>query len=246
MKISFFEEFPSDSSLGKLKLVDYPTKLYLAASSLSEFERLKKNIKSRHVKEVIFWPVLKEDEGYWLSPFCDRKALLRTIKETKDVNILWDSEVPKKRSLLLTNLHRFFGNKKLIQKFFKEHKGTIYTAEYFPENGISAKILSLLGLAYNPLTYNNKVIKMVYSSMHDFGKPFIEKEVRFGVKNFGKNFLVGLGTICHGIKGDEPLIAPKLLERDLSISKENKVNEVVIFRLGGLTEEYNKILKRFI
>ena len=44
MQISFFEEFPQIENLAKIKLIKFPTKLYLAAENLSEFEQIKKRI----------------------------------------------------------------------------------------------------------------------------------------------------------------------------------------------------------
>ena len=41
MRVSFFEEFPDEQSLSKLKLIRFPTKLYLAANSYKEFSEIK-------------------------------------------------------------------------------------------------------------------------------------------------------------------------------------------------------------
>ncbi|MEA3378342.1 MAG: hypothetical protein U9Q69_01760 [Nanoarchaeota archaeon] len=242
MIISFFEEFPSEKNLEKIRLVDFPTKLYIASKSLKNFKKIK--ITSKFVKEVVYWPVLDFNEGYWMSPFSKRKALKKVIDETENLNILWDAEWPKKRSLVLLNAFQFFGNRKLIKRFFKKHKGTIYTAEYFPEKGFFAKLLVFFGLSFDPNKYGSKMIKMIYSSMHDYGKNFIKKEVEFGVKNYGNNFLVALGTIAVGIKGDEDILDLKVLERDLGICKKAGVNEVIVFRLGGLDKDYLKIIKK--
>ena len=77
MIISFFEEFPDKNSLSKLKLINFNTKLYLAAKSYKEFKKIK--IKNKFVKELIYWPILEKNEGYWISPFSDNKALKRTF-----------------------------------------------------------------------------------------------------------------------------------------------------------------------
>ena len=97
---------------------------------------------------------------------------------------------------------------------------------------------------YEPSTYGNKVIKMVYSSMHDKGESFIKKEVNFGVRNYNEHFLVGLGTIATGILGNEPIITQELLKRDLYICRNANVSEVIIFRLGGLNKELIKTIKK--
>ena len=47
MIISFFEEFPTPENMSKLKLITWPSKLYLAASSVQEFENLTESIKNK-------------------------------------------------------------------------------------------------------------------------------------------------------------------------------------------------------
>mgnify|MGYP001588836880 FL=1 len=94
MQICFFEEFPTKENLAKIKYVSFPTKLYLAAKSLEEFENIK--ISSPHVKEKIYWPILDKKEGYWFSPFSKRKALERIFAELKgkNISVMIDSELP--------------------------------------------------------------------------------------------------------------------------------------------------------
>ena len=78
MLISFFEEFPTKKNFGKVSFITWPTKLYLAAPSLKEFERVAKPLrKKRMIKEFIYWPTLQKKEGYWISPFSSGKALQR-------------------------------------------------------------------------------------------------------------------------------------------------------------------------
>ena len=245
MKISFFEEFPTEENLKKIEMIDFDTKLYIAAASVDDFNKIRKKITSEHVKETVYWPVLSYNDGYWMSPFAKRKALLKVMEECMGMDILWDCEMPRKRSLILTNLYQFIRNKYFIRTFFLKHDGQIYSAEYFPEKGLIAKWMAFLGLTYNPEKYKNKVIKMVYSSLHDHGDRFITKEVTTGVKMYGDKFMGALGTIATGIRGDEPVLEPKKLERDLKICRDANVSEVVIFRLAGLTEEYMEAIKKY-
>lgn len=245
MRISFFEEFPTDENLKKVDMISFDTKLYIAATSAEEFKKIKKKINSEKVKDVVYWPVMSYSDGYWMSPFAKRKALLKVMEDCMGMDILWDCELPRRRSLIFTNLCQFIRNKYFIRTLFLKHQGQIYSAEYFPEKGLIAKWMAFLGLTYSPDKYKNKVIKMVYSSMHDHGDKFIIKEVTTGVKMYGDNFLVALGTIATGIRGDEPVLDVKKLERDLRICKEADVSEVVIFRLAGLNEEYAEAIRKY-
>lgn len=101
MIISFFEEFPITWNISKLKLISGPTKVYLAARSLTEFNCIKKKKNAQY----IYWPILEKEEGYWISPFAKRKALQRIFAElrNKKIPVMLDLELPLKRSLLRTD-----------------------------------------------------------------------------------------------------------------------------------------------
>ena len=245
MQISFFEEFPTKENLEKIKYVSFPTKLYLAAKSLSQFEKI--NISSPLVKEKIYWPILEKKEGYWFSPFSQRKALLRTIAELKNSNvpILWDAELPTHTnpSLYLTQGLNFFKNRNTIKNFIRQRKN-ISTAEYFPSSNFSKNLLHFLGVSFS--TNQHFPIKMMYSSMHDFGEQIMQREIQCAKSLYGKRLRLGLGTLAIGVKGNEPRISPQILKRDLHIAQKNNIDEVILFRLGGMNKEYSKIITPFV
>jgi len=245
--ISFFEEFPNQPNLQKLSLLHFPAKLYLAAESVNEFQRIVSTIKNRNIKEFIYWPLLKRKEGYWISPFSERKALVRIFKELEieKVPVMLDLELPTTQNplLYLTQSSLFLGNKKLIRKFINDYRGKIYLAEYYPEGKWREKLLKLLGLHY--WSKKVKVIKMLYRSLHHFNDDFLREELRRGKREYGDDFIAGLGVIAPGIQGDEPILSPQQLEQDLQIAQKAGIKEVILFRLGGLDERYGKVLKKF-
>ncbi len=252
MIISFFEEFPTSANLEKLKLISFPSKLYLASPSLKEFLELKKKINQRYnqknkIKEFIYWPVLTRKEGYWISPFSSRTALNRILIELKDqtLAVMLDLELPTTQNpiLYLTQFFNFHQNKKLIKDFISDYGGTIYLAEYYPEGKNKERILQYLGLHYsNPKL---KIIKMIYHSLHHFNQDFIQTELERGKKEFKDNFLIALGTIAPGIHGTEPILSLKQLNLDLQLAKKAGIKEVIIFRLGGLNKRILSVLKKY-
>lgn len=248
MRISFFEEFPSLENLGKLRLVNWPTKLYIAAKSVQEFEQLRSTIKSKNVKEVAYWPILSRKEGYWISPFSQRKALRRIFQELKGKHfpVMLDLELPTTKNplLYLTQALNFFRNKKLINNFINAYPGDVYLAEYYPEGKRKERILTLLGLHY--ITKKAKIIKMVYHSMHHFNKQFITTELQRGKNEWGDNFLVAYGTMATGIEGWELNITAAQLEEDLKIAKVVGIKEVVLYRLAGLNKEYRRTIEKVL
>lgn len=246
MQISFFVEFPK-TDLNGLQYLSWPTKLYVTARSLEEFNELKTKFKNKHVTEFIYWPALSKKEGYWISPFSNRNGLKRVLQELKNnkIPVMIDAELPTTQNPLLyiTQLLNFFRNKKLIQRFIKDYKD-IYVAEYYPQGKFMTSVLKYLGLHFNPKEYDCKSIKMVYHSMHRFKKFFITKELEDGVDQFGKNYLVAFGVMYNG-KNKEPKITESQLKTDLEIAKKAKMNEVVIFRLAGLDQKFASLLKKY-
>ena len=247
MKVSFFEEFPNETNLNKLSLINFPTKLYLADYSIEGYKLYKKQLQKRNknLKEVIWWPILNLKEGYWLSPWSKRKALLRLFHQllNEKVPILWDAELPRKRILLFTQFLKYFKNKKLIKSFFMKYKGQIYTAEYMADT----KLLNYNLLNFNPNIYKNIKCKMIYTSMHSWiDEEVLKKVIKEYYEKYNADIVIGLGLLEKGVGSNEKVISPEQLERDLKICKELNVPEVILFRLGGLNKEYLKVIKKFL
>tara|TARA_Y100000034_G_scaffold32031_4_gene39168 strand:- start:17068 stop:17793 length:726 start_codon:yes stop_codon:yes gene_type:complete len=241
MIISFFEEYPTKENLNKLNLIKFPTKLYLAAPSLKKFKETTSKIKNKKIKEIIYWPILERKEGYWYSPFSKRAALKRTLDEIPlNQSVMIDLELPTSQNpkLYYTQFINFFRNRRLIRKFIKNHK-KVYTAEYFPIK----KWLKFLALNFDSKKYNNKVIKMLYTSMWPFS---LENHLKQGKDLFKNNYIAGFGVIATGEGGNETCLTTKQLENDLTLAQKNKVKEIIIFRLGGLNKNYLKIISKFV
>lgn len=245
MLISFFEEFPTEEILAKLKLISWPTKLYVAANSVEEFRAVTFSIRNnQRLLEAVYWPILKKKEGYWISPFSKQTALKHLFEqlEHKRIPIMLDLELPTTRNpwLYLTELFHFRRDKKLINFLVHHYRGETYLCEYYARK----KMLELLGLHYQ--NKKSKVIKMLYNSSYRFDEEALRKELQAGVEEFGENYIVGYGTIAVGVGGNEPLLSPQQLEKDLRIAQEVGVKEVVLFRLGGLDKKYVKVLEKFV
>jgi len=81
--------------------------------------------------------------------------------------------------------------------------------------------------------------------MHNFTEAFLRNHLEQGRKVFGKKYIPAFGTIATGMQGHEPRLPLEQLKKDLAIAREQKMKEVIIFRLGGLTKEYAHLLARF-
>lgn len=239
MKVYFFEEYPTKKNLDKLDLVDFNTKLFIADYSIEGFKAITKQIKNNFVKESIYWPLLNIKEGYWFSAFSKRKAMLRSFNELNNtkIKIMLDLELPMlTKKLFFTQFFKSFKNKKYILGFIKKYYRRIYTGEYFFDS-------KKFGLSINE---GQKVIKMMYSSMLKVNNKEKRKKLIKLKEKYGKNLLIGLGCIGVGVLGNEKQITIEELERDFKLCRDLGIQEVVIFRLGGLNKEYLKVIKKFI
>src|SRR3989344_5220836 len=101
MLISFFEEFPTEDTLAKLKLVSWPTKLYVAANNLQQFRAVTSVVRhNQNLLEAVYWPVLQKQEGYWISAFSKQSALQHLFEQLEHTKtpVMLDLEPPTTRN----------------------------------------------------------------------------------------------------------------------------------------------------
>ena len=98
MRIDFFEEYPTPENLAKAALISWPSTAYIAAYSLSEFEKAGAALALIHPRiEAGYWPILKT--SYWISPFSSRGELAQLRDELEGYRgvhlpVLIDLEFP--------------------------------------------------------------------------------------------------------------------------------------------------------
>ncbi len=255
MKISFFEEFPG-KDIEKAKLIDFPSTLYIAAKSLIEFKYFRDKLKRINPKiEAAYWPILQR--SYWVSPFSysyelsDMEYDLSNDFDYK-LKVLIDLEFPFLRPFLFfRNLFSVFNNKKRIKGMFKNCERMnldIVTAEYPAYNRFLKKVLEFFGVSYSLDKYEHRKGLMFYTSIikNNSLKSKISRFIVSENKKYPGRIVVGLGTIAVGVLGNEPVLRPKELDRDLKFLKEAGIKEVVIFRLGGLNSQYMDIIEKYL
>ncbi len=240
MQMDFYCEFPKEG-LEKLKLINFPSRIFIAAHSVEEFQKFEKRAKKLNKKiTCCYWPLVKGP--YWISPFSNKKDLIELFNELEKTKtpLLIDLEPPiLNKKLFLKNLFNFKKNKNLIKKFLERNKKRITTAQH---PLVNSRLMRLLGLDYN-INYEKSL--MYYSSMISKLLSKKIKENLIKIKN-KENYSIGLGTLAKGILGNEPLLSSENLEKDLNFFRRTGFNRVIIFRLGGLNKEYIEVIKRFL
>jgi len=220
MNVSFFAEFPRED-LEKLSLVDFPVKVYLAASSLDEYRELEKRAKEiNQLVETAYWPIL--DKSYWVSPFsCNReldRLHLDLSRNEETLELLLDLELPKFWiRYVVYHLPRVLANafkyhlritKPRIRKLFKMRDSynisittTSYPvmSKYYLVNYLTFKLLGFLGVHFNPRAFNHRVIFMCYSSIRGDLLRKTLKNIRARRPGVRENYHVGLGLLDYGM-----------------------------------------------
>ena len=252
MEISFLEEYPTEENLAKLKLLPFKTSLYLAAESVGQFLELRGRVRRQYknVFKMVYWPILKVSEGYWISAFSKNAAVKRIIREINSSKekfpILWDAELPLlNKKLYFTEFLNFFKNRRIIKKILQNSNTNhpIIVAA-FPKSGISKFLHYLAGASF--YRGNFSYVDMIYTSLlKDIDKKeFLNRTVKNSKGRF-KEYIVSLGLIAGGVEGEAPLISKEDLSRQLDFLEKQGIEEVVIYRLGGLDKEYLGIIEKF-
>jgi|SRR3989344_529855 len=276
MEFAVYEEFPTEENLEKLTNLNFPVDIIVASRNLAQFQDLKRQIEytNGNVKRVGYWPILAENEGYWISPFSKKEALERIISELEERSqdddkllLKWDAELPlsfkEARKLFYSELNNFFKNKIRIQNFLKQHASyglDLMTAEW-PTFMLPEFLQESFGVAFNPnlREYNSEKGRMLYSSFRKyfygavnekivdglFYKLF-KKQIKKGVEDYGNRFWVGIGCLASGILKTEPLTTLSEFEKDLKTAKEHGAEKILVFRLGGISKSYAEIIRNYL
>ncbi len=250
--VSFFEEFPNETTLEKIAQLDFDTRIYVAARNLSEFYGYKKEyeLRNNHVKEVIYWPVLEKEEGYWISPWSKPEALERVFEEIKgrkdrsQLEVLLDLEPPLQRTRLFS-FEDFKQNKRDITEFVRDAGAYNVSISTVEKSYVSDRILKQLGLSFDPEEFGNREIKMYYSSYRRRVLPdfIVDRLYERKIKQYAqKKIHIGLGLIAQGIHDEDHSITPENLQKEIGIASSYGIEEVIIFRLDGLNDDYLKAI----
>jgi hypothetical protein len=237
-------------NLNKLALVDWQATVLVAAPALNDFESIRNEYGSRYPHITFgWWPTLPG--SYWVSGLASPRDLEHVFSEIlsksheRELPVLIDLELPLNKRLWLKNLKYLFSNKRKLAEFFIQapaYNLKIYTAEYPAATAFMRWAYRLLGISPSFALPHTK-LPMCYSSMIDAkaGRRGLQK-----IQNFERDFArahpkrvgFGLGTIATGVQGNEPILSLEGLAADFAWASRSGVEEVFIFRLGGLTTDH--------
>lgn len=247
MRLNFFAEYPADGELEYADLLEFPSTIYVAAESVAAYRDYRDDLADVNpAVDSAYWALL--DESYWISPFADADELDALFAATADFDdpVFLDLELPVGRPrLFVKNARDFVANKRQIRTFVRAAEADVVTAEY-PPVPVGRHLFGPLGVAFSSTALGHTRCPMYYTSVIpeavvDRTGDAVEAMVRSD-----ECVAVGLGTIATGVFEDESILPPDALARDLQRMADAGAEEVIVFRLGGLDEDYLDVIESFV
>ena len=250
VRIGLYEEFPNPWRLAKLAQLDFPVTLAIAAPSRAEFERLQAEILQTNpeVREVLFWPTLTQEEGYYPGGWSAPEGVNRAIRAVGDLPALWDLELPRGGFTLdAAALQHWWANRQTLHDFFSTHTQPIHLWRTHTAMGLDPAFLRLAAIHFDPLDYPSLRLHLDLYAIGE-GRPAAELRqiLRCGVERYGPQFIPSLGVLNDGEGPDELFTPVATFERDLRLARESGAAEIWLFGANGLNAEYLAALRRTI
>jgi hypothetical protein len=229
--------------LDKLRQVDFPVELAVAAASRAEFLKLRDSILPAYpqVREVYFWPVLSRDEGYYTGAWSETSGIQRVAAEAEDLPVLWDLEMPMNRTTL--SFQDWWSNRAFLDRWLRHRTTPVAIWRSNVSMGLNPLFLRLVSMHFDPLEYPNVSLHLdLYMTGDGLASDLTARILRCGVEQYGERFIPSLGVLNDG-EGPEHIFVPlATLRRNLQLAREAGVAEVWLFGVNGLNDEYLQVL----
>jgi hypothetical protein len=244
VRVGLYEEFPNPWRLERLRLIDFPVTLAIAAPSRAVFLELRATIMRDfpQVREVYFWPLLSYDEGYYPGSWSSADGVKRVAGEAKGLPVLWDLEVPLGNTRpSATSWPR---NRAFLDRWLRDRIEPVHIWRSHQTMGLNPLFLRLAGLHFDPLDYPAVSLHLdLYTKGAGLPAEQMSRILRCGVERYGARFIPSLGVLNDGEGPDHIFVPPQTLRRDLSLARAAGVSEVWLFGVNGLTAEYIMALR---
>ena len=244
VRIGLYEEFPAPWRLERLKHIDFPVTLAVAAPSHSIFVKLRDTIMRQYpqVREVLFWPLLSAHEGYYPGTWSDAGAIQRIAGEVNDLPVLWDLEMPL--GLNHPSIRSWQQNRVWLDQWLRSRTKPVHIWRSHASMGLDPLFLRLVGMHFDPLDYPQVSLHLDLYNTGD-GRPpeQMAQIMRCGVERYGARFIPALGVLNDGAGRPEQFVPLPTLQRDLLLARTAGVSELWLFGVNGLNDEVVQMLR---
>jgi hypothetical protein len=244
VRVGLYEEFPNPWRLARLRLINFPVTLAIAAPSRSAFLELRASILRDYpqVREVYFWPLLSYDEGYYPGAWSEADAVKRAAAEADGLPALWDLELPLGKTG--PSVTAWLRNRSFLDQWLRGRTEPVHIWRSYQTMGLNPLFLRLAGLHFDPLDYPAVSLHLdLYATGTGLASEQMTQVLRCGVERYGARFIPSLGVLNDGEGPSQAFVPPQTLRRDLRLAREAGVAEVWLFGVNGLNDEYLSALR---
>jgi hypothetical protein len=237
VRVGLYEEFPTPWRLARLKHVDFPVTLAVAAPSRSAFLSLRTTILHQYpqVREVFFWPLLAKDEGYYPGTWSDAAALQRVAADAEGLPVLWDLEMPP--DLAHPSISSWPRNRAWLDQWLLTRQQPVHIWRSHASMGLDPFFLRLMSMHFDPLDYPQVSLHLdLYATGAGWPSDQMARVLRCGVERYGSRFIPALGVLDDGHGSSDRFVPLATLHRDLRLAREAGVSELWLFGVNGLNE----------
>jgi hypothetical protein len=238
IQVGFYEEFPTADRLEKLHQLDFPAHLAVASTSRDEFLQIRRTIEETYpqIQQVLFWPLLSTEEGYYPGSWSKADGIARLINEASGLPTLWDLEWPRQGYWFPLD---WPANRALIDRWLKERIVPVHIWRSQAFLGLDARSLSLLGMHFDPIDYPAVYLHLdLYTTGQGLPDALLRRVLRCGVETYGEHFIPSFGMLDDHEGPTDRFIPAATLRRYLQAARQAGVSEVWLFGANGLNETY--------
>jgi hypothetical protein len=244
VRIGLYEEFPSSSRLDKLRQMDFPVSLAIAASSREQFLQLRDAVRRAYpqVRDVLFWPLLTPDEGYYPGAWSNATAVQRAARETDGLPVLWDLELP--RDPARPSPRDWWRNRMFLDAWLRQRTEPTHIWRSSTALGLDSTLLQLSAFQFDPLRYRKVSMHLdLYATGDGLPDPLLRRVLRCGVERYGDRFIPSFGVLNDGQAAPDVFVPAATLQRYLRAARQAGVGEVWLFGANGLTGDVVRTLR---
>jgi hypothetical protein len=244
VRVGLYEEYPNPWRLARLRGIDFPVTLAIAAPDRATFWELRDDILRTYpqVREVYFWPLLAEAEGYYPGTWSDAAAIKRAAAEAANMAVLWDLEMPRDKKTV--SFGSWLDNRAFLDRWLRERATPVHLWRSHDTMGLDPLFLRLIGMHFDPQEYPAVTLHLdLYATGNGLSDDQMARVLRCGVERYGDRFIPSLGVLNDGEGSAELFVSVETLQRNLILARKAGVAEVWLFSVNGLNDEYLSVLR---
>jgi hypothetical protein len=244
VRVGLYEEFPVPWRLEKLRQVDFPVSLAVAATSRSEFMNLQAGIRQAYplVQTIYFWPLLAVAQGYYPGTWSDAAGVRQVSTEADGLPVLWDLEMPKGKVAL--SYGDWWQNRTFFADWLRQRSAPVAFWRSNTSMGLDPVFLRLVSMHFDPGDYSDVWLHLdLYTTGAGRPRDEMARILRCGVERYGDHFIPAFGALNDGEGPAGNFVPPTTLKRDLELAREAGVAEVWLFGVNGLNADYLAAVK---